>query len=102
MCGQLTIIGYSLTLADHCHFLMMLPKAAQCGEGVGIALSPAGVDTWHAAGDTRCAVSSRIVTAWLNLALAVLRQAGSTRCSFDLFLNVMSVYAPTFRAQLDT
>ena len=40
MCGQLTIIGYSFTLADHRHLLIMLPKAAQCGEGVGIELSP--------------------------------------------------------------
>ena len=72
-------------------------EVTQHGEGVGIALSPAGVDTWHAAGDAWCAVSSRIVTAWLKLALAVLRQAGSTRYSFDLFLTVISVYAPTFR-----
>ena len=73
-------------------------EVAQRGEGVGILLSPVAVDAWHAAGDTWCAVSSRIVTARLKLASAGLRHAGGTRCASDLFLTVISVYAPTFRA----
>ena len=40
---------------------------AQHGEDVG-------VDTWHAAGDAWYAESSRIVTVWLKLASASLRQ----------------------------
>ena len=40
----------------------------------------------------------KIVTAWLKLASVGLRQAGGGRCSCDLFLTVISVYAPTFRA----
>jgi len=36
-----------------------------------------------------------LYTARLKLAL---RQAGGMRCSSDLFLTVISVYAPTFRA----
>ena len=73
-------------------------EVAQHGEGVGILLSSIAVDALHAAGDTWCSVSSRIVTARLKLASAGLRQAGGMRCSFDLFLTVISVYAPTFRA----
>ena len=33
-------------------------EVSQCGEGVGIVLSPAGVEAWHAAGDAWCAVSA--------------------------------------------
>ena len=73
-------------------------EVAQRGEGVEILLSPVAVDASHAAGDTWCAVSSRIVTARLKLASAGLRHAGGTRCASDLFLTVISVYAPTFRA----
>ena len=75
-------------------------EVAQCGEGVGILLSPAGVEAWHAAGDAWCAVKSRIVTAQLRLASVGLRQAGGGRYSSDLFLAVMSVYALTSVADL--
>ena len=73
-------------------------EAAQCGEGVGILLSPEGVNAWHAAGDAWSAVSSRIVTARLKLASVGMRQAGGGRCSSDIYLTVISAYAPTFRA----
>ena len=79
----------------------LLPTAedvAQCGEGVEILLSPVGFNAWYAVGDAWCAVSSRIVSARVKLASAVQRQAGGGRCSFDIFLTVISVYLPTVRA----
>ena len=58
----------------------------QCAEGVGIALGLA------------CCWRCCVVTAQLKLTSAGLRQADSTRYSFDLFLTVTSVYVPNIRA----
>ena len=69
---------------------------AQHGEGVGILLGPVRVSAWHAAGDAWSAVLSRIITARLKLASAGIRPAGGGRCSSDMFLTVISVYAPIF------
>ena len=73
-------------------------NVAQRGEGVGILLSPVGFNAWHAVGDAWCDASSRIVSARLKLVSAAQRQAGGCRCSSDIFLTVISVYPPTFRA----
>ena len=50
---------------------------AQCGEGVGILLSPVRDNAWHTAGDSWSALSSRISTARVKLASAGLRQAAA-------------------------
>ena len=65
---------------------------------MGTFLNPCDVEAWDAAGDCWCAVSSRIVIAWLKLASVGSRQEGGGRCSCEAFLTVVSVYAPTVRA----
>ena len=89
------------TLLHSGRLLLTGEDVAQCGEGVEILLSPVGFNAWHAVGDAWCTVSSRIVSARLKLAAAAQKQAGGCRCSSDIFLTVISVYPPTFRAPLD-
>ena len=43
-------------------------------------------------------MSSRIITTRPKLASTGLRQAEGGRCSSDMFLMIISVYVPTFRA----
>ena len=67
-------------------------------EGVGILLDGKATAAWRAAGELWTAVSSRIVTARLKLASAGQRLVGGLRWSSDVYLTVVSVYAPTFCA----
>jgi len=75
-------------------------EAGQCGEGVGILLSP-GVNAWHTVGYVLSTASSRIVAAQLKLASVGLRQARGGRCSSDIYLTVISAYVPTFTVPSD-
>ena len=70
-------------------------------EGVGILLDGRATAAWRAAGEMWTAVSSRIVTARLKLASAGQRLVGGLRRSSDVYLTVVSVYAPTFCAPGD-
>jgi hypothetical protein len=67
-------------------------------EGVGIILDKQATDAWKDAGETWEAISSRIVTARLQVTYRGRRQYGGSRWSKDKFLTVVSVYAPTARA----
>ena len=45
-------------------------------------------------------MSFRIISARLKLSSAGQRQAGGSVCSSDIFLTVITVYAPTFRGPI--
>ena len=66
-------------------------------EGVGIVLDPALSAAWRDAGEVWKAVSSRTVCARLKLAQGVRRLSRKGK-SRPIFVTIMSVYAPTFRA----
>ena len=70
-------------------------------EGVGILLDGRATAAWRAVGEMSTAVSSRIVTARLKLASAGQQLGGGLRRSSDVYLTVVSVYAPTFHAPGD-
>ena len=67
-------------------------------EGVGIVLDRYATVAWKKAGETWEAVSSRIVTARLQIAQRGCRRCGGTRWTDHRYLSLMSVYAPTAKA----
>ena len=67
-------------------------------EGVGIALDERATSAWREAGEKWKAVSSRIVTARLKLTSVGQRRAGGSRETRNMYLTVISAYAPTARA----
>ena len=67
-------------------------------EGVGIALDREATAAWKEAGETWEAVSSRIVTMRMKLAHVGQRRPGGGRETSNIFVTVISVYAPTARA----
>ena len=71
---------------------------AMRNEGVGIALDERATIAWRAAMETWCAVSSRIVTARLNAVSKGQRRPASSREPSDVFMTILSVYAPTSKA----
>ena len=67
-------------------------------EGVDILLDGRATAAWKAAGEMWATVSSHIIAATLKLAFAGQRLVGGLRQSSDVYLSVVSVYAPTFCA----
>ena len=67
-------------------------------EGVGIVLDRYATVAWKKASETWEAVSSRIVTARLQIAQRGCRRCGGTRWTDHRYLSLMSVYAPTAKA----
>ena len=69
-------------------------------KGVGIVLDRHATVAWKNAGETWQAVSSRIVTARLQIAQRGCRRYGGTRPRWTghRYLSLMSVYAPTAKA----
>jgi hypothetical protein len=72
---------------------------AMRNEGVGIALDERATIAWRAAGETWCAVSSRLVTARLKAVSKGWRRLGGSREPSDVFMTILSVYAPTAKAR---
>ena len=70
-------------------------------EGVGILLDGRATAAWRAVGEMWTSVSSCIVTARLKFASAGQRLVGGLRRSSHVYLTVVTVYAPTFRAPGD-
>eukprot|EP00117_Sycon_ciliatum_P039014 scpid35652/ scgid3339/ Craniofacial development protein 2; p97 bucentaur protein len=72
---------------------------ARRNEGVGIMLNPGMTEAWRRAGEQWTAVSSRLVVARLKLAEAgELRVHGEWQRRNDLYVTVVSAYAPTSKA----
>lgn len=71
---------------------------ASRNEGVGIALDERATVAWKKAGEVWNAVSSRIVTARLKLCSAGQRGPSGYRERRDMFITVLSMYAPTAKA----
>ena len=67
-------------------------------EGVGIVLDRHATVAWKNACETWEAVSSRIVTARLQIAQRGCRQYGGTRWTDHRYLSLLSVYALTAKA----
>ena len=67
-------------------------------EGVGIVPDQHATVAWKNAGETWEAVSSRIVTAQLQIAQHGCRRYGDSRWTSHQYLSLMSVYAPTAKA----
>ena len=67
-------------------------------EGVGIVMSPVITVAWRSSGECWKAVSSRIVYAPLNFQHCGYSRERSSR---NIYLSVVSVYAPTYHAPLD-
>ena len=67
-------------------------------KGVGIVLDWYATVAWKKAGETWEAVSSRIVTARLQIAQLGCRRCGGTWWTGYRYLSLMSVYAPTAKA----
>ena len=66
---------------------------------MGIALDKRATAAWKEAGEEWEAVSSRIVTMRMKLARVGQRRPGGTREPGNIFVTVISVHAPTARAQ---
>ena len=67
-------------------------------EGVGILLDDRATAAWKEAGEAWEAVSSRVITARLKAARAGQRRPGGSRETGNIFVSVISVYAPTAKA----
>ena len=78
--------------------LPSISEAAVRREGVGILLDEKAAEAWRLAGETWQAVSPRIVSARLKLVRAGLRRPGGLREAGDIYMSVISAYAPTARA----
>ena len=68
-------------------------------EGVGIALHETTTAAWKDAGEVWEVVSSRVITARLRLSRAGQRRPGGSRETRSSLLSVVSVYAPTAKAE---
>ena len=64
-------------------------------EGVGIVFDQSATAAWKNVGECWEAVSSRIVTAWLQFAQRGHRRHGGSRWTSSRYLSLMSVHAPT-------
>ena len=67
---------------------------------MGIVLDEEATAAWKEAGESWEAVSSRIITMRMKLARASQRKPGGGRETSNIFVTVISVYAPTARAPL--
>ena len=67
-------------------------------EGVGIALDEKATIAWKDGGEKWCAVSSRIITARLRVMSKGQRKPGGSREVSNIFMTILSVYAPTAKA----
>ena len=67
-------------------------------EGVGIVFDQHATAAWKNAGEPWEAVSSRIVTARLQIAQRGHRRCGGSRWTSSRFLSLISAYAPTAKA----
>ena len=72
--------------------------AALKREGVGILLGEKAAEAWRVAGETWEAVSPRVVSARLKMVRAGLKRPGRSRKAGDVYVSVISAYAPTARA----
>ena len=68
------------------------------GEGVGIVLDPRAAAAWRESGEVWEAVSSRLVTARFKAVRAGQRRPGGFREKKDIFVSIVSAYAPTAKA----
>ena len=73
-------------------------EAAVRREGVGILLDEKAAEAWRLAGETWEALSPCVVSARLKLVRAGLRRPGGLREAGDIYMSVISAYAPTARA----
>ena len=71
---------------------------AMRNEGVGIALDGRATAAWDEAGEAWEVVSSRIVTAQLKAASVGQRRPGGSRETRNIYISIVSVYAPTAKA----
>ena len=67
-------------------------------EGVGIALDERATAAWKEAGEVWNAVGSLIVTARLKATSVGQRRPGSCRETRNIYISIISVYAPTAKA----
>ena len=67
-------------------------------EGVGIALDERATAAWRDAGEIWEAVNSSIVTARLKVVIVGQRRADGSREKKNIYMSVISVYAPTAKA----
>ena len=67
-------------------------------EKVGIALDERATKEWKEAGEVWSVVSSNIVTATLKVTSAGQRKPGRSRATKNIYIPVVSVYAPTAKA----
>lgn len=70
----------------------------QRNEGVGIILDGRATEAWKAGGEVWSAKSSRIVSARLKVMQRRWRNVGGSRGTKDVYMTVVSVYAPTVKA----
>ena len=67
------------------------------GEGVQILLDPQATAAWKKSGEVWEVVSSRLVTDRFKAVCAGQRKPGGSRESKDIYVTVVSAYAPTAR-----
>ena len=67
-------------------------------EGVGILLDKDATAAWKDAGESWDAISSRVVKARLKVARSGQRRPGGSRMTSDIYMSVVSAYAPTAKA----
>lgn len=67
-------------------------------EGVGIVLDKEATEAWRQAGETWEAVSPRLISARLKVTRAGQRRPGGSRETSNVYVSVVSAYAPTARA----